>query len=207
MAEKTEKPRVRVTRSGPAHHRDDGHEITLSGLSEEQVNQVQGMLRGLCWMKQTDDGVTFVDATLPLPDPIEDPGMAPFWRTFDPATAKDYQLELFDPDATSGYFSPSIYISSLCGYHYTPENYHKEATKLERWGFSCMRSKRSLSGRYWEVWYLCGLHDAKEELKTVLECVERDPSSQLKAALIFLQRQSSFGSLSVSVQKLAMVLE
>lgn len=167
----------------------------------------------------------------PFPDPIKDTGMLPFWREFDPETVEG-QLKLFVTEPLREQSSPSITIQHLCGYNYTPKNYAHEAEKLGRWGFFQMRSPRGSDGKYREQWVLPGLWSAKDELCEAIngaaeekeraldpyyEREEDSPRPQpptrptekerLERALRFLQRRANFGTLDLSVQKMAMVLD
>ena len=133
--------------------------------------------------------------------------MAPFWEK--PFLSEEESLKLIHKNLVwdkesleSKYSSPSIYISGLCAYSYTKESYVKEARKLQSYGFECMRSRRESDGKYWETWYL-PLFCARGELARRLNG-KKDDKEKLDTAVEFLRYEVIFGSLSVSVQALAM---
>lgn len=190
---------------------DYGNErrVMVGGLTEDEQQKLEGVITaGNYWVKRNEDGrLRFVPAHEPLPDPIKDEEMLPFWRRFDPRKP-GLQTTLFDEERLTGFCSPSIIIGSLCGYNYTPEKYKEEAERLESYGFSCMRSERGDDGRYWEHWSLCGLFSARGDLKDVLVRFERrNDKVKLEAAIEFLRHNVSFGTLDVCVQRLAMVMD
>lgn len=178
--------------------------VTLGGLKDDESDLIQAAVHGHQWVTVKEGRLSAVPAHNPLPDPVEDPEMLPFWRKRQPGSA-EMQEVLLDTDELRDHSSPSIYISSLCGYFYTPERYKDEANRLQDWGFVSMRSQRGTDGRYWEVWYLCGIWAAKNELKEAIETGKKQTNkAKLERALDFLRRSSAFGSLDVSIQKLAM---
>jgi hypothetical protein len=216
--------------------------IGAKGFTPEELNYLEGALtHGSFWVRVKNEQEPGGEARrlvmhpvfAPFPDPVTDEAMLPFWRAHEPHR-EDGRLELFPVESLTEHASPSIYISSLCGYCYTPERYAEEAKKLERWGFYHMRSPRGSDGTFWETWFLPGLWSARGELQECIEgrapaeperriikaVFEDGPAPQqtavparptnrekLDRALRFLQRNASFGSLSISVQKLAMVLD
>jgi hypothetical protein len=99
---------------------------------------------------------------------------------------------------------PSIIIQHLCGYHYTPENYKRQAEYLESLGFECLRSRRGADARYHELWLLSGLWSAKGGLKESLGNGGSYGNKELNKAVKFLCRNASFGTLDVSFQRAAM---
>lgn len=194
--------------------------VTISGLTESEAGKIQSAVGGLAWFRIVDGKLETHSAVRPLPDPVEDEAMLPFWKHHSP-----YQLELKEVNASfeelkdDVVYSPHITISSLCGYHYTKENYQKQAEKLESYGFIQMRSKRGNDGRYWEVWYLPGIWAARGALQEVVAKITEkaktweDPHGRRKekesfdAVIRFLRVDVQFGSLDVSVQRLAMVMD
>ena len=184
--------------------------LGVKGIPQELQEQVEAVFRsGASWMRVVDGNIELLPAFKATPKPYEDGELLPFWRKASPAE-KSVSYTLFDLDKLEDHSSPSIYIQSLCGYYYTAARYKATAEKLESYGFECLRSRRGKDGRYWEVWYLPGLWAAEGELENELaklKGVEATESQKLKAALEFIRHNVSFGSLSVSVQKLCMVMD
>lgn len=182
-------------------------QINISGLTKEDEEKLLGMICGRWWSKGYQGKLLFSSGFEEPPNPVVDEEMAPFWRRPTPNQAALGQM-IFDPDGVQDHSSPSIYIGSLCGYNYSPDNYRAVATKLEEYGFYCLRSRRGNDGKFWEVWYLPGFWSAQSEFKTVLEGVRTRPAKdQIATATSFLCCNVSFGTLSVVVQRAAMVLE
>jgi|GEM_PF-904485 len=200
--------RVRIYSRGMDSDNPEYQRAELTGLNREECERLEAVTHGQCWVKVGEDGrLEFRDARKPLPEPVEDKEMLGFWSHTDPRRRK-VQLQLLDPERDP--YCPHIVIQSLCGYHYTPENYEKEAGKLQSYGFECLRSRRGADGRFWEVWYLPGFWAARGEFKEVIDAVKSPPSKdgpRLDAAVSFLCRHVSFGTLDASVQRAAMVLE
>ncbi len=136
----------------------------------------------------------------PLPAPARDEEMMPFWQ---PSIPGHTQIELRNIEVPLG-FSVSLMIQSLCGYDYSPENYRREAGKLEDFGFHCLRSRRGRDGHFWEIWYLPGLWSARGLLREAIGSIQEE-SAKADAAIKFLCKHTSFGSLDVSWQRAAMV--
>lgn len=180
----------------------DGCELTIGGLTPQEKDLVEGSIRGgHRWMRVVDGNIQFVESHNPLPDPMEDDGMLPFWRTVRKEersfTPMLLQGQDFIPNS-----SPSISIQHLCGHGYTPEGYRANAKKLESYGFQCMRSKRNTDGLYWEIWFLPALIFAEGPLKEAISVLKE--KDRLSAALKFISHNVRFGTLDVSVQMLAM---
>lgn len=196
--------RITSTRVGDE---GEGCEIRISGLNRSEFDKLQACVEaGSHWIKGGKNGrLETAPVFKPLPDPIDDDEMLPFWSK--PGQTKGTtKLNKIDMERLGGYSSPSILIQSLCGYEYTPENYKHNARRLESFGFECLRSRRGEDGGYWEIWFLPALWCAEGELKKSLEGknTERD---KFDAALQFLARATRFGTLDVSVQRLAMAIE
>ncbi len=182
--------------------------VTISGLTKEESEKIQGAIRvGNFWVRVVDGKLEAVSAFGQLPDPIADEKMLPFWE--EPFLSIEESKKLIHKNIVLDkerlehkYSSPSIYIEGLCGFSYSIEFYRQEARKLEAWGFECLRSRRENDGRYTEKWYL-PLFCARGALATAINKKE-DASEKLKAATEFLRHAVHFGSLSVSVQVLAL---
>lgn len=198
----------------------DKESITISGLDRKTINLLHGVVSGAQWFRVQEGAAQFHSCFEPLPDPVKDEAMLPFWG---PCLQNERQLELFElrfeelrPDCT---YYPHITISGLCGYNFSKENYARESAKLLSYGFFQMRSQRSDEGRFWEFWYLPGILATKGDLKDVVDTITLktrtwdDPDGRCKekeclgAVLEFLRRNVQFGSLDVSVQRMAMVAD
>ncbi len=176
--------------------------ISLEGLNPQEVDQLQAMAWGHSWCMVVDGRLQTVSRWEPLPAPAQDETMMPFWQPSAPGPA---QIELCEVPVPLG-LQAGITIEHVCGYHYTPENYRTETTKLEEFGFECLRSRRRSDGRYWEMWYLPGLWSAKGRLKGTLYGI-KDPAQSIDEAVRFLCRNVQFGSLNVTWQRAAMTMD
>lgn len=185
-------------------------ELELRDLTQDEVDQLYGSFsNGNCWVRRGDNGrLESVSFFQPLPDPIQDPVLLPFWP---PIGWEPDQYELFPHDANIAsrlrHVYPSITIQHLCGYGYTPEKYAEQAELLEGLGFTCLRSRRGESGQYYEIWYLPGLWAAKGRLKEALVDSGQPKDQAIDVALEYLRQHASFGTLDVSVQRLAMTID
>jgi hypothetical protein len=194
-----------------------GSEIAINGLTADELEQFQGALNGTQWITVRGGRLVALSVYDGLPDPVEDPLMHPIWRRpSDEEITTHQQLFLFDEDRFSDHSSPSIQISSVCGYNYSPENYEREAEKLLLYGFEMLRSQRGTDGRYWEVFILHSAWAAKGDLldhlnhlkhQTMHDGQKGTPTSkqQTDAMIEFLCREVQFGRLDVVVQRAAMV--
>lgn len=199
----TEK-RVRITSRSFNH--SDGNHVTISGLTEEERDMVTAAIEGgLKWIRTTDHGRLACRDGFNKLLPVDDEKMLPFWREFDPKHEGGEVQTVLDLGVDLAPHHPSITIQNLCGHNYTRENYRRQAELLESWGFECLRSRRGNDGKYWEVWFLSSLWCAKDDLKGALSNGHWG-KDELSRALEFLRNRGSFGTLDVSVQKLAMVI-
>ncbi len=180
--------------------------VQFSNLSKEELDKLPAtILSGAYYDKGDGKGrISFFPVYDDLPDPIKDKEMLPFWR---PVRNPGTQGQLFSEFAhsTETGYSPSITITSLCGYNYSPENYQAQAENLKSWGFEQLRSQRGDDFRFSEIWYLRALFSAKGALSGIIKYVEKD-DVKLKVALEFLKKNASFGSLDVSTQRLAAIV-
>lgn len=187
--------------------------VTINNLTPEESERLRAsVLAGHCWVRRDQNGrLEHSPSYETLPGPTADEDMLPFWRRPTAGTPRQGELFGFDEstEASLRHASPSIYITGLCGYRYSTANYQFQAEQLMSWGFVCMRSPRDFdSGRYWEVWFLPGCWAAKGHLKEALSgCRHKTDGETLKVALKFLRQEASFGSLDISMQRIAMVLE
>jgi len=189
-------------------------EVNLSGIPEDALGKVQGALAGHNWLTVKDGKIVFSSAYEPLPNPVLDKEMLPFWRR-NTDRGVHIQHTLFDTENLQ-HCSPSFMVANLCGYQYTEEGYRHNAILLRSYGFECMRSQRGDDGRYWENWYLPGAWAAEGDLK---EALRDDKSAKSEVPLTqktsretskiveFLCRYVSFGTLDVVVQRAAMVTD
>lgn len=187
--------------------------VTIDNLTTEEIVRLRAsMLSGHHWVRRGHDGrLEHVPSYENLPDPIKDEEMFPFWRKPTKGEARQIDMFGFDPstEATLKHASPSIYITSLCGYDYSAENYKLQAVQLTEWGFICMRSPRDDDGgMFWEVWFLPGVWATRGLLKETLDASEaQDGEDKFNFILEFLRHNASFGSLDVSIQRMAMVID
>ncbi|MFA6404725.1 MAG: hypothetical protein WCW03_01880 [Candidatus Paceibacterota bacterium] len=189
--------RVSIVSHGP-------DSVEFKGLTEEEVEKMQGMLGGGYYVRGDNGRLSFTHGWQPQPHPFEDTEMLPFWRRPTPSEGERATTpELFELEKLEDHTLPSISIQHLCGYHYSEEGYQRNARTLESFGFECMRSRRGDDGRYWEIWYLPGLWAVEGELKKMVGKI-RDRQNALELALDFIRTQVSFGTLDVCVQRLAM---
>lgn len=198
MNDEKKKDRVRLVGYGAG-------EAKFAGLEPAEVTMMESMAHGTGWIKVSRKTGRLVkrNAQRDLPCPTDEQ-MEPFWRKHQDVQAS---LKLNDFEPLPNFFEPSISIQHLCGYNYTPLNYKVEAEKFTRWGFHCLRSKRGDDGRFWEIWYLPGFWCATEELKDEIEAAGKDVNKRMEAAKNFLMHRASFGSMDMSVQKVAMVID
>ena len=188
-------------------------EMTISGLSSQDMEKIEGVINGNFWMIGGEEGLTFVSRHQKLPDPIVDQEIYPCWRPVRADCGEGVQYEMFAFDSNASLFSAGIAIESLCGHYYTPEKYKEAAEKLTRWGFACLRSHRDDNGYYHEIWYLPFLEGAREEFKEAIALERTNALSEdlynktrLEMAISFLRKNARFGSLDVSVQRAAMAM-
>lgn len=183
----------------------DRHAVTIENLTGHEAVMLKQVLSGLQWTRKDHDSphLIFTPATQPLPDPVEDPKLAPFWQPLDPGAAS-FESMLFDAERLGPHTQPSIIIQHLCGYDYTPEKYRQEAARLKSYGFEIMRSRRDDKGGFWELWYLPGLWCAKGDLAKALT---KQGAKRLDQAVSFLCHRASFGTLDVCVQRAAMTVD
>ena len=182
-----------------------GHSVTISGLTCEEKERLEGMMQGMWWVSCSGGNLRFSSALEELPPPARDESMMPFWRRFN-SEGCGVQMEFAHFGQLRERSSPSIEIQHLCGYNFTPEGYAEQAALLESYGFECLRSRRGEDGKFWEVWRLCGLWGAKGKLKDALSRLT-DEKKKLDAAVSFLCSNASFGALDLTVQQCALQLE
>lgn len=183
--------------------------IDLSDLSVMDERIILGSLRGNgnFWIRIVKGKLEYVPFYEPLPSPLLDEEMLPFWRKATKAEMDcNYSLLEIEKLEENDCSHVSISFHSVCGLSYTPESYIEEARKLNSYGFECLRSKRQAEGKFLEIWCLESISLAEGELKKHISVVKEN-ELQLKLALSFLKKKIKFGSLEVSVQKIIPNLE
>jgi hypothetical protein len=199
--------KIRV--SGTSHRRRDQGEVTIGELTSEEMESMEAFTLGACWIRVSEDGrLERRERFAELPGPIEDPCQPPKWIPLVDWTKEAPFLVNPTPplaeEPNPKYNSPAFIVKYLCGYNNTP--YEHEARKLQSYGFECLRSRRGRDGRFWEIWYLAGYYFAKGELKSEM-ALKSDDAEQISAAINFLCRRVSFGTLDVCYQRAAMVID
>lgn len=207
------KGQVRISQRGGTDRDDTTTSVTISGIPKDQRERVEGAIRGQFWMTVNDGEIIFSPAREALPSPVEDAEMLPFWRRREERQMVMKEM-IFDHE--DRHDSPSFMVKHLCGYHYTPEDYTKNAQLLESYGFVCMRSQREDDGMYWETWYLPGAWASKGDLKDAVDehrqkmkdetSFARLVKSETKKVISFICEKVSFGSLDVTSQRAAMMI-
>lgn len=186
-------------------------EITLRGTKEE-IEAIQVALRGAAWFRQVDGQVEKHEAYKPLFDPIEDPLTLEKWQLprRGPATETMWNVKSY-VSPQEGIHSPSFFVSHLCGYFWSKDGYTRNVTRLQSYGFECLRSRRDSNGRYWEVWMLPGIWAAEGDLKKMVDSVKDFRSlpwdQQSRTVVLWLCKQVTFGTLDVAVQRAAAHLD
>src|ERR1051325_9199752 len=112
--------RVRVSGWGGQKQGETTTSMTLSGIPKDQQERIEGVTFGQHWMTVKDGRLVFSPTREPLPSPVEDTEMLPFWRRYDKRQTVMREL-VFDPEEQHS--SPSFMVKHLCGYYYTPESY------------------------------------------------------------------------------------
>ncbi len=176
--------------------------FSLRNVSPEETDKLEAMALGHAWCMVVNGRLQSQSRWEPLPKPAADETMMPFWQPMIPGPT---QMEFREVPGPMG-SDAGIIIEHVCGHNYTPENYQAETAKLEEFGFECLRSRRGPDGRYWEMWYLPGPWSAQGRLKGTLYGI-KDPKGQVDEMVRFLCANVQFGSLNVTWQRAAMVIE
>lgn len=190
--------------------RGQTHTIEIEGTADE-IDLIRGMLNGQHWLLgESGDGdqryMHVHQARIAPPLPEEDPPIPTLFTLLDP---KDPRIVDDIPQQPMGLSLPAILIQHLCGYSRSPENYTYQAITLRQAGFECLRSRRGLDGRFWEVWMLPYLESAQGELRDVLQDLPRAAPTEdkVRRAVSWLCANVSFGTLDVTVQRAAAVYD
>lgn len=192
--------------------------IKISGLSPAELEKIEAFLAGAAWVSRGNEGIVAKQRFEPLPDPVTDPEMHPFWRKRAPEEMEQLPLlkewvDEFEPhDLNYAHYT-------LSGIGAATGDYHTAARDLESYGFIQMRSMRSANGRFCEFWYLPGVWAAQGRLKAEVDKVAEfrktweDPTGRSayilchEAVMDFLRKNVDFGSVEVSIQRLALVFD
>ena len=198
--------------SGSDHN--GGYGISFNGMTKEEHDKLLSCIQfGIRFVRVNNGRLEFKDAYEDLPK-ATDETMLPFWKPETNNTSR--QIELFNTGEAYAEirktYSPCLYISSICGYNYSKENYKNEAEKLESYGFECMRSRRGVDGKFWEVWVLNGFYaaegDFKDFISSITDNVWNDfTKEQIDMVIRYLCRKTSFGSLNMTFQRACMVID
>lgn len=126
------RPRVRSTlvRQSPNKYECA---ITVDGLTRVELNAMEQMLLGTSYVTVLDGRVHAWTVNDPLPDPIDDPIIAPHWKM------ADEPKKLGGVPESEGYHFPAIIIWGL-GAGGGKGAYERSAKILEDCGFRCLCS-------------------------------------------------------------------
>lgn len=178
--------------------------ITLTGLSPESIELVQGAVLGANYISFKDKKLISVPAWKELPSPTEDKEMIPFWRTATVEEKSELKVSEINFEPLSEHSGPAVTISNLGGPNESPEKYQQYAKMLESYGFDCLRSRRGLDAKYWELWYLPCLSSAKGDLEDSFRGKMLTKNTEkIKHVKNFLSKKIVFGTLNISVEKMA----
>lgn len=202
----TEQPPVKIRLSRSSHSRSGENEMHITGLSDLETTKIEGMLAGTRWVRVKNGRLQSTARYKKPPSPVDDPVIAPHWPQLDPVPAVQMDLQNISELNVKHAFTASLTVQHLCGYYFSKNNYLREARKLRSFGFTCLRSRRGRDGKYWEIWYLPGLWMSKGALKDVVKDGDKF-TRQLSKVVSFMGHNCSFGTLDVSVQRLAMVID
>jgi len=204
------------------------HSITISGTAAE-MDLIRSMMTGAKWIGTEGGKLWGADRLKPLPSPVDDPMLPPKWSikvpVLDQGTKKEIEKAMGasardsvktsinvrdDVEPDEGWHYPGFIVQHLCGYNWSKANYRDQAQRLTNWGFECCRSRRGADGRFREVWYLPFASMATGRLKEVVDQVGSgggEWQELCKVIVKFLCENASFGTLDVTVQRAAMVIE
>lgn len=204
-------PEISVGMRSTSWRGENGGEVCLTGLSKEEVDQLVGLALGTYYVSVEKGRLKVHPVHEPLPDPKVDPKMGPFWQRASDRDIAEAKLEVVDVKAgegLQGHFPTFILHGVGAGGYRWGSNYMKEATRLEGWGFLCLRSRRSTDGKYSELWYLSSIFMAEGELAEAIAKVKgQGVEAEVDAVINFMCRSASFGSFDVTVQRAALCID
>ena len=202
-----ETQKISFTGSTQSHR---GCSLTIENLTYQELDLIKGMLQGRLWATTVDGRLNHRWNLEDLPPQTEDVDMLPFWRKASPEElAGQTDFEFNEDFKMPPGASPSLIVSGICGYNYTPEAYVRQAAWLTELGFVGMRSRRDEAGKYSEHWILQSFYTAKGPLKEFTDSFEKglDNTEKLERVTRWLCKKCSFGSLDVSWQRCAIVAD
>ncbi len=205
--------------------------ITFAGTAEEMEN-LNAMALGACWLRQTDAGLERIEHYKPVPSPIDDPMIPPkFDRprvkfkcpplgTATPADIdkaqqaaneahRQYVKAPFnvreDIEPSEGWHFPSFIVRGVGA---GGGGYGPAAQRLIDAGFECMRSRRGRDGHYWELWFLPSSTFARGTLKEAIGKLKSEQPKlwldECRVVIDWLISNVDFGSAEVVVQRAAL---
>jgi len=142
---------MKITRA--SHTKDRITSLQIEFEEGEDGTAVEAALLGHKWVRQNHDGELEVSEAA-VPPKLSDPEI-------DNHFTSDQVVLRLAP--TKEPYEPAFYVQHICGYG--GHNYQERAGALRMRGFSCLRSKRGVDGRFWEVWYLSGRWAAEYDLR------------------------------------------
>jgi len=188
-------------------HNPENGEISLRGFIKDETAQFLGAIAGCSWVKVENGRLQVAPALEAPPAPARDETVMPHWLSENNKEGFT-KRKIFGGRTNLTGYSPGIFIQSLCGYHWTHESYRHQVETLESFGFECMRSRRGVNGKFWEVWYLPGLWAAKGKFDSYLKNLKtKSKKRKIEKAVDYLCHNVSFGTLDVVVQRAAMIIE
>lgn len=180
----------------------------MSGASTIDIDRLQGMAAGSQWCRVDGGRIVASSALVEPPSPVVDPMILSGWQTSNGKLSRPENVRIENFLASPGeWFSPKIIIQHLCGYGYTAARYRQLAQLLEDFGFDCCRSRRGVSGQYWELWLLPYLEAAKGELLAAIGERSIPVQRRVDFAVDFLCKRVAFGTLDVCYQQAAMTVD
>lgn len=150
--------------SGQTFRREGPCEVRIELTDRRESAAFEAALSGARWITGGPCGELIQAPRYPTPVVEPDPIVGPH---FTATRQVSYLPNDVTPDAGPERLEPAVYVSHLCGYNYSDENYRRASSWMESAGFACMRSKRGEDGKYWEIWYLPGPFRARGPIEGV----------------------------------------
>jgi len=194
--------KIRVLSTSWGKDGEYNNKLEIDNLSENELEIMEGWVSGSYHVSVNKKGRMEKKHLYDELKTIQDDAMLPFWKPCNDKQQYFLDVDLKKLEERYTDFA-SITIQHLCGYNYSPENYRKQVELLESYGFSHLRSKRGVDGKFWEMWYLPSLVFAEGKLEICIQDI-KNSKEKLKKAVDFLCNTAQFGSLDVSVQRAAM---
>jgi hypothetical protein len=200
------RPHIRSTMTSSNRRVPAGCEITISNLTPAEFDAIQACLLGASYIRVVNGRLHAFEVFEELPPPQKDPLVGPHWAS--DGTIKEWG----GIPAGEGWHSPGLIITGL-GAGITSATFQPERKRqrdqdlLEECGFTCLRSRRSREGRFWEQWVLHGLWQASGPLKKHMsQFVDDKKLSWVKEAeeaarYITETLHVNYGSLDITIQR------